>query len=673
MGAMALTTPFNRFTSASRNAMLAHHLEQMVPPKHSDIPRTMTGFENQLEAFNITMPVDGTIISVHYKFRRGLDQYAIKENPCITIIFQCQETGTYDTLDITTYHSKHKVYGVKYKISPIVRQLKPGVTIGKGTILAQSPNVKEGGIYTSGLSCNVTNLSLPGTIEDGYVVSKSFCERGSLLELPSVVGSFGKKLYPLNTYGDEYNFKAYPEIGEKIRDDGLVFAFREYNPLFDAIEMTNKSLMQIDMIHDFRIYGAAGATVYDIIVESGIGESNAKRNTPPGMAIQSERYINHLREYYNEIIATYDTLHRRDKNINVSPRLTQLITRAYADQPNNVKTKSSTGGKVRRLYKGIPLDEYRVEIKCARENPLGMGSKLTGLFGDKGVITAIKDDCDMPMDSDGNVADVVKFAKSAVARMNPGQFVDQYSGAAARDMSKWVRSNYDKIPLSDIWNRLLNFYEAAAPTIFDSLSTHYLNDTDKINHINSIIQSGIYLYISPDSECLDDVSEYVRNIDAVIKPTYGPVTYKDSSGKFVTTKDKVFIGIQQIIILEKTDQHPMAASSGILQHHGLLAGTNKITRNGHPSKVQTVKVFSETEVRLYLATMGPIMGKALAMANNPDAHKAVVRALIHTSTPTNMDTVDDYTLGNSRPIIFMSSTLEAFGLGINTGISQIGK
>ena len=381
-GAMAATNPFIVFDSSSRLAMLSHHLDQAVTPKQSDIPRVMTGLEPQLEAFDIRMPVDAIIIEVHHKFRRGFDQNAIKANPYTTIIYQCQETGIYDTLDITNYNSKHRVFGIKYILAPIVQQLRRGFHIPRGTVLASSPNIKEGGIFSNGVSCNVVNLSLPCTIEDGYGVSESFCERASLLELPTVSASWGKKTYPLNTYGNADIFKAYPDVGDTIRPDGLVFALREYNSTFDALEMSAKALMEIDMVHDIRIYGVPGAKVYDITVESGIGESKSKTVTPAAISSQPERYVNHIKDYYAGIRQTEEMLIKSERNLRLSPRLTQLFTRAYADTPNAHGGKSNVGGIIRRTYKGIPLDEWRVEIKCHREVPIALGSKITGYHGD---------------------------------------------------------------------------------------------------------------------------------------------------------------------------------------------------------------------------------------------------------------------------------------------------
>lgn len=377
MGMMAAVSPFISQTSASRVAMLAHHLVQAPTPICPDIPKALTGYEQTLPTFDVRMPTNGVVISVHHKMKMGFGKHAVGENPATTIIFQCQETGKYDTLTINTYHSRHRTYGSKNTIMPIVKTIRPGMHIPKGTLFAHGPSVKPGGIFSNSLTVNIANISLPGTIEDGYIISKSLAKRFSLTEVSSTVGQFGRKMFPLNIYGTDTEFKAYPDIGDTIREDGLVFAFREWSDIFTPLEMTNKALREVDSVHDVCVYGNPGAVVFDIIAETGIGESKTKVHTPQVMAAQSMRYIDKISDYYKGILEEYDKL-SRNKNLVFTPRLTQLVTRAYGDKPNAFR---AAGSIIRRVYKGVPLEEYRIEIKAARTKPIAEGSKITAFAG----------------------------------------------------------------------------------------------------------------------------------------------------------------------------------------------------------------------------------------------------------------------------------------------------
>lgn len=385
IGLAAAMGSFIAFDSSSRIQMYSSHISQTISPEDSNIPRAMTGLESQLGdfAFNIKMPVNGIVIAIHKKYKVGIGLGAIKENPITTIIYQNQENGIYDFIDIFEYHTKHRVFGIKFKINPIVNRLRIGSPIAAGTILAYNPNVKDGNIYANGLETNVAYMSIPCTIEDGFGVSESYIKRAKPLELLKFTTSWGRLVYPLNVYGDINNYKPFPDIGDTIRDDGLLFAMREYNDDFDALDMTPKGLMEIDMVHDTRTYGTAGSIVYDVNVETGIGESRAKPLTPPGMVEQANKYINSGTSYYNDLLETYNKLEKKERNLMVSPGLQNLITRALADKPNDHTYNRSTKatGKIRRTYRNIPLDEYRVEIKTAKRITIGLGAKLSDNHG----------------------------------------------------------------------------------------------------------------------------------------------------------------------------------------------------------------------------------------------------------------------------------------------------
>ncbi len=662
MGAMCATTPFLNTISSARIAMMSHHQNQTITPKYPDIPRILTGFESQLETFTIKMPVDGKVVSVHRRFNKGYAIDSIKTNPYTVIIFQNRVTGEYDCLEIPEFDTKHLVFGNHLKHTQIVNQLREDMVIKKDTIFAYPNSVREGNILATGISANIVNISHPSSIEDGYGVSESFCKRGTLLKLPMVTGHWGKKQYPLNIYGNDKVYKPFPDIGDTIKDCGLVMAFREYDADFDVVEMTNRCLQTVDTIHDFCIYSTPGATVYDINVLSGIGETTSKPITPKSMSVQAELYISQINIYYDAIIKSYESLINYKKLPLLNPRLINLVTRAYANRPNDPRYKNSTTGKVRRTIDKNFLDEYNVEIKMYVEQPLALGNKISGYFGDKGVTCKKINDKDMPTDELGNIADIIKFNKSPISRQNCGQLYEQHISAAARDLTTWIRNNYNILDFSIIWNKLLDFYQVASPLQYDICINYYQDLNEQHRHIELILKAGIYLTIPPDSEHL--TYELIAKIDNIFKPTYGVISYTDYSGKSVTTKEKVLIGVQQFIILEKSDLKPSSVSSSILQHHGLIAGSNKSLKNSNPSNVQTTRIYSESETRFYGAIMGSdTIADLILLASSPETHKNMVKHILNSSTPTNLEPFTGF-VNSSRTFSFINHVLTGFGLSI---------
>lgn len=656
MGLMAAVNPFEKFNSASRAMMVTHHLAQAVTPANPDIPYCLTGYEDILPSFDIVIPCKALIISKHTPGL--LLEQSRNKIPYETIIFQDTETGIYDTLDIPRYVTRHLNYGNKMTLTHAGLNLRPEQCLPKGTLLAYGPTNKNG-LFTNSVRCNFVNASILGTHEDGYVVTEAFCQKAALNEITSTATSYGKKRYLLNTYGNSTVFKGFPDIGERIRDDGLVFALREYDDRYNALEMTNKALMTIDPIHDTLVYGTAGAYVYDILVESGIGESSNKPNTSPYMGQHPEKYIQGLSTYYQSILNVYNKL-MKNKNIRLSKRLTQLCTRAIADKPNAERNKKAI---VRRTRDKIPLDEYNVIVYTSKMIPLRRGDKITGYHGNKGVICKIIKTEDAPIDAIGNRADVIGFARSSVARLNDGQFYEQHISACVRDLSFWVKTNYGQLDNSVLWERVLSFYKIVAPEQYNAAVNMYATATDINEHLKTIVDDAIYLLIPANAEHIN--YDIIAKLDNIIKPCYGPITYVDANNETVVTEDKLFIGVQQMMILEKSDQRPTAISTAPLQSHGLLAGSSKVTRNSYASRVQTTKNYSETETRLYSATLGSeILAELLAANNSSIIHRDVVKKILSKKFPTRSYYLDRMDTTTARPFKFINNTLTSFGLTI---------
>jgi DNA-directed RNA polymerase beta subunit len=72
---------------------------------------------------------------------------------------------------------------------------------------------------------------------------------------------------------------------------------------------------------------------------------------------------------------------------------------------------------------------YQIAIKSYK--PMTMGDKLVGRYGDKGVISAIVPDADMPKDKDGNSYEVIYNPLALTSRVNPVQAVEAAMGKIA--------------------------------------------------------------------------------------------------------------------------------------------------------------------------------------------------------------------------------------------------
>lgn len=661
MGLIATMSPFISKTSGSRVQMVGSHKSQSISPLAPDIPRVLHGFETQLAdyIFNIKMDCDAIVRNVIRKFslsNRGRGN----KTPVTTIIYQNQATGEYDSIDVFENMSYHTTFATKLIIADFVHRLRRGDTIPAGTILAQSPNVHEGGIWSNTLNANVLYAPAPSAVEDGFCISQDFAERCRPLEVGSVVASWGRKYYPLNLYGDDTIYKAFPDVGEKVRDDGMIFALRAFDPLYDAANMTPKALRHVDTIHDLCEYGRAGATVYDIIVESGAEYTRNKVLTPTGMGDQADKYARVAHSYYGDIIATYNEIIKSDKGVALGNNFHQLVVRAYADEPNKVPHLYS-GPTIRKAFRNVPIDEYRVEVKYEYRRPVTNGSKLTDNFGTKGVACEVRPTHLMPYDKNGNRVDLIKYQKAGISRLNGGQFMEHFVTAASRDMSiRLVELANNGTPLLEVWTHLMRYYAAASPPQHQMMLENYLTDEDKIRHVNTVLEGGIYLQIAAHDPDIGEVL-YDRIME-VIQPLYDSIYWPNDDGSIDLTHDKMMIGQQQIMVLEKVDYKSMSISTDRAQHHGLLSSGNRAIRNSFSSKKKSTKANGESEVRLYVSSMGgETLARLLSLANDPNMIDRAVRSIVTAPKPSNIDSIMDwkkYPLGGNRALNYVTSLLD---------------
>ncbi|MEI8143554.1 MAG: DNA-directed RNA polymerase subunit beta [Candidatus Berkelbacteria bacterium] len=97
----------------------------------------------------------------------------------------------------------------------------------------------------------------------------------------------------------------------------------------------------------------------------------------------------------------------------------------------------------------------KVEISVAQLRKISVGDKLAGRHGNKGVISVILPEEDMPFLPDGRIADVVLNPLGVISRMNIGQILETHLGLAALAGGyKIATPVFEGIPIEEIKRRL---------------------------------------------------------------------------------------------------------------------------------------------------------------------------------------------------------------------------
>jgi len=102
-----------------------------------------------------------------------------------------------------------------------------------------------------------------------------------------------------------------------------------------------------------------------------------------------------------------------------------------------------------------------VRVYVAQKRKVTVGDKMAGRHGNKGVISVILPEEDMPMLPDGTPVDIILNPLGVPSRMNVGQVLETHLGWAASQLSNWAECPVFDGPREDDIKRLLK--EAGLP------------------------------------------------------------------------------------------------------------------------------------------------------------------------------------------------------------------
>lgn len=258
----------------------------------------------------------------------------------------------------------------------------------------------------------------------------------------------------------------------------------------------------------------------------------------------------------------------------------------------------------------------------------------------------------MPVDAEGNRADIVMDGASTIARMNIGRCHEHYLGGSARDVAKSVRTRLglaapigpshihavDPALVHDTYQWLMQYYNIISETQYQFYRA--LSPDEQIDHLVDVVNRGIYLYIPTENP--RDGLDTIRQLERFHPSVYGPVSYVGNSGIRTMTERKIRIAPLYMMLLEKIADDWSAVSSAKLQHFGVLAPVNKSEKFSYPFRNSPVRTIGETEGRIFAGYCGrTAIAEMMDRSNNPVTQRNMVWNILSSETPTNIDHVVD--------------------------------
>ena len=225
-------------------------------------------------------------------------------------------------------------------------------------------------------------------------------------------------------------------------------------------------------------------------------------------------------------------------------QLDQLLDR-YQEQLHLVNMVFEAKlGRLRKVDELPPGVIKKVKVFVAMKRKLAVGDKMAGRHGNKGVVSRLMPEEDMPYFADGTPVDIVLNPLGVPSRMNVGQVLETHMGWASHILGQQIGEMIDKFySLESIQTRLkriLNPDDALAKEI-DSLTYDELRDIWKKHY-----QDGIHM-ASPvfDGVTEDEVQAYLAEAGL---PTGGQARLRDGRSGEEFDRD-VTVGVMYMMKL----------------------------------------------------------------------------------------------------------------------------
>ena len=374
--AEGLLVPGLNQSNGNRLQMFNSHVSQTIQIENAQIPKVYTGFENQISVYSTGY--DKVAEGKKFKILKK-----IIKNPCKYILLvQDENSGEYDVIFRTEAEHLTEEFGYKLHNDKI-DSLSEDEIIEENTVLSYDNCFTPEMNFKYGTNMKIAYLPYKGsTNEDGLVISESAAKKMSSWFVKKVTVSINTNDIPLNIYGTKDTYKSFPNVGENVKEDGRLMVTRRIS--HDTIINNFRDELMRQVKKDDKPYQVHNnAKVIDIDMWSNNRTDSLHKefyNT------QLADVHDNLMRYYKEIVDYLEPIMNNSDN-KLSPDLIALYNEVYSYM--DPLSEFENDGK---KFEHVIMNFYVLYL-----SPLNIGSKLTARYGNKGVISKIVPDEEMPV------------------------------------------------------------------------------------------------------------------------------------------------------------------------------------------------------------------------------------------------------------------------------------
>ena len=586
---------------ACRMLMAAQNFKQFLTQANPDIPRIATGHENifgRMSAGYKKIIGDWKIIDKITKFG---------DDSMFTLILYNAVTDTYDMIEKKVAENLSERFGYVYNTDKI-DSLSIGDDVLNNDVLFRSTSYDKFMNYRMGKNARTKYTINNDIIEDAVKIRRGFAESCITFEVKTVRVPINDNDILLLLHGDKKDgLRTIPRIGEFIKG-GFLCATRRINNNHILYDLQEEQLQNVNAT-DSMFVTPPGSVIYDINIYYN--------NQAP---FPNNVFFKELNSYYNSICKYYDDIYNWTVKIKSSGS-------KYTINVQKMKKDSQLFNRPDYKWKDRDkaFNNMIVEFKIKSVSGLKEGYKITGRYGDKGVISKIcnneeyeeshgirkgtelfkslseeiakafnidtsslgsidiVDDSNMPYDENGVPIDIELDVSGAIRRLNTGQIYEVDINFASERIRQYICTlpTYDeKLDLIFKYIGMLNQNECqtfidmyrAEVTVNDEIMVRTNEDFKKV-FVDSVEKNGFYLIKPPGANIRYEFIEKIYDEfgPEILKPYQ---LYIDIFGmKRKPLLQKSIVGDKYIFVLKQTTSKNFSSRS-----------TGKTTKAGLPAK-----------------------------------------------------------------------------------------
>ena len=399
-----LMQPFRPANSGPRALMYTVHVTQSMCVNEAEVPIICTGYEDKFAQYSSSFEE----AEHQYQVVAKIYKYSPEYPSHYYLIVYDIDTGEYDYIERSTCVHTSEKYGFMW-CNKVLDSLNVGDYIEKGTTIRTSRSYDEYENKENGVNLTTAYIACAQNMEDSIIISETAARKLGSMLISTCEISLNNNDIMLNLYGDDSNYKTFPDIGESVKD-GIFCALRRVDNSSILYQMSQNALKKL------------GISDKAYLIKGIVSDISVRCNTPE--MLESSIYNNQIKKYYEYENAFAMKIVNAVRPIVASGYLlSNKLNELYS-----ICSKIISGAKYSKNgetdFNGILL-----QITTITNLPMRAGDKMCDRYGGKGVVSKVLPDNLMPILDAGNgnwrPVEVIKNQSTCINRENLGQLHEQ--------------------------------------------------------------------------------------------------------------------------------------------------------------------------------------------------------------------------------------------------------